>query len=335
MDHSESSLVGRRLVFHETGAQLEKLQAAGFSLPALGPAQVLVEMLAAPINPADLNFIEGTYGVKPVLPATPGVEGCGKVVASQAPAFQPGDQVIFLRRAATWATHTVVDAEVLFKLPPGIDPLQAAMLKVNPATAWRLLHGFGLPEPGGWVVQNAGNSGVGRCVIQLAHTLGIRTLSFVRRLELVDELTALGGDLVLVDDDAGLAAAKAALGGATAALAFNAVGGDSALRLMNLLREGGTHITFGAMAKRPLAVPNGLLIFRDLQLRGLWVTRWIENAPAAEVRAVYEDLAARVAAGTLVQPVDSTHALAAFAMAFARLTAPDRAGKVLFVPGAG
>jgi NADPH:quinone reductase-like Zn-dependent oxidoreductase len=122
------------------------------------------------------------------------------------------------------------------------------------------------------------------------------------------------------------------MGGANAALAFNAVGGDSALRLMNLLREGASHITFGAMAKRPLTVPNGLLIFRDLQLRGLWVTRWIENAPAAEVQAVYEDLAARVAAGALQQPVDSTHSLPEFAAGLARLTAEDRSGKVLFVP---
>jgi trans-2-enoyl-CoA reductase len=169
-------------------------------------------------------------------------------------------------------------------------------------------------------------------VIQLARSLGIRTVSFVRRSELIDELTVLGGDLVLLDDDAGLAAAKEALGGATATLAFNAVGGDSALRLMNLLAEGGTHITFGAMAKRPLTVPNGLLIFRDLQLRGLWVTRWIENAPAAEVRAVYTDLAARVAAGSLIQAVDSIHPLADYPAAFARLTAPDRTGKVLLVP---
>ncbi len=311
---------------------MEKLQVQAFSPPSPGAGQVLVRMLAAPVNPADLNFIEGTYGVKPELPATPGVEGCGMVEVSQHADYQAGDRVIFLRRAATWATHTLVAGEVLFKLPPAIDPLQAAMLKVNPATAWRLLHGFGKPEHGGWIVQNAGNSAVGRCVIQLARDLGIRSLSLVRRPEVVEELKQLGGDVVLLDDEAGLVAAKATLGGATAALAFNAVGGDSALRLMNLLREGGIHITFGAMAKRPLTVPNGLLIFRDLQLRGLWVTRWIENAPDAEVRGVYADLAARVAAGTLVQPVDSAHALDAFPAALARLTADDRAGKVLFAP---
>ena len=332
METDDTTLVGQRLVIEETGAPADKLRVQAFSPQPPAVGEVRVRMLAAPINPADLNFIEGTYGVKPQLPATPGVEGCGVVEASNAADYQAGDRVIFLRRAATWATHTVIAADSLFKLPAAIDPLQAAMLKVNPATAWRLLHGFGKPAAGDWIVQNAGNSAVGRCVIQLARSLGIRTVSLVRRTELLDELTHLGGDVVLLDDDAGLAAAKAALGGATAALAFNAVGGDSALRLMNLLREGGTHITFGAMARRPLTVPNGLLIFRDIQVRGMWVTRWIEHAPDAQVRAVYADLAARVAAGTLLQPVDSTHRLDAFAAALARLSAADRAGKVLFAP---
>jgi trans-2-enoyl-CoA reductase len=332
MESNSSNIVGQHLVFQETGEPVEKLQVQSFSLPQPAEHQVLVRILAAPINPADLNLIEGTYGVKLELPATPGVEGCGVVELSRHADYQAGDRVMFLRRAGTWATHTVMAADALFKLPPAIDPLQAAMLKVNPATAWLLLHGFGKPQPGGWIVQNAGNSAVGRCVIQLARDLGIRTLSLVRRAELVDELKQLGGDVVLLDDVDGLVAAKAALGGATAALAFNSVGGESALRLMKLLREGGVHITYGAMAKRPLTVPNGLLIFRDIQLRGLWVSRWIEHAPEAEVCGVYADLAARVAAGTLVQPVDSTHTLDAFSAALARLTADDRTGKVLFAP---
>jgi NADPH:quinone reductase-like Zn-dependent oxidoreductase len=326
--HSEAS--STRLVFRHTGKPYEVLETEPFSprLPQSG--EVLVRILAAPINPADLNTIEGTYGVKLELPATPGVEGCGEVVTSAHDAFSPGDRVIFLRRADTWATHTTVAASTLFKLPPGIDPLQAAMLKVNPATAWRLLRGIEPAEKGDWIVQNAGNSAVGRCVIQLARDLGIRTISFVRREELLDELRALGGDCVFLDDEAGLAAAKSALGGANAALAFNAVGGDSALRLMKLLREGGTHITYGAMGRKPLTMPNGLLIFRDIRIRGLWVTRWIENAPPTEVHAVYENLASLVAAGKIIQPVDATFFLTEFQEALARLDAPERAGKVLF-----
>lgn len=290
----------------------------------------MVRILAAPINPADLNTIEGTYGVKPPLPAVPGIEGCGEVEVSGSEDFKKGDRVIFLRRAATWATHTTVAADSLFKLPPDIDPVQAAMLKVNPATAWRLLHGFENLKPGDWIVQNLGNSAVGRCVIQLARDLGIRTISFVRRTDVIEDLRDLGADHVCIDDEDGFAAAKSVLGGANAALAFNAVGGESALRLMKLLRESGTHITYGAMGRKPLTMPNGLIIFRDIRVRGLWVTRWVENSPYDEVHATYRDLAARVASGRLIQPVDGTFPLESYQDALVRLEAPERAGKVLF-----
>lgn len=327
-----NALHGSRLVFRQTGKPADVLEIENFTPRAPAAGEVLVRILAAPINPADLNTIEGTYGVKYELPATPGIEGCGEVLASLDAGFAPGDRVIFLRRADTWATHTTVPAASLFKLPPGIDPPQAAMLKVNPATAWQLLHGFEPLDSGDCIVQNAGNSAVGRCVIQIARDLGIRAISFVRRPELIDELISLGASEVFLDNDDGLAAAKSALGGAKAALAFNAVGGESALRLMKLLREGGTHVTYGAMGRKPVTIPNGLLIFRDIRVRGLWVTRWAENAPDAEVRGVYQELAARAAAGTLSQPVDSTHALADFAAALERLETGGRSGKVLLIP---
>ncbi len=334
MDDDDSTRLGKQLVFKQTGPPGEVLAMETGSLisQAPDPGEVLVRILAAPINPADLNTLEGTYGVKLALPATPGIEGCGVVEISSSADFEEGDRVIFLRRSSTWASHTTVPGETLYKLPLDIDPLQAAMLKVNPATAWRLLHGFSPLENGAWIVQNVGNSAVGRCVIQLARDLGIRTISFVRRPELMAELRALGADHVFLDDDTGLTSALEVLGGANAALAFNAVGGDSALRLMKLLRESGSHVTYGAMGRKPVTVPNGLLIFRDIQLRGLWVSRWIEHAPVDELHAVYANLASRVAAGKLAQPVDSTFPLEAFQDALARLDAPDRSGKVLFVP---
>jgi NADPH:quinone reductase-like Zn-dependent oxidoreductase len=334
MANEDSTALGKELIFRQFGNPRDVLEFEDECLVSqvLEPGNVLVRILAAPVNPADLNTIEGTYGVKPPLPASPGIEGCGVVEMSNSADFEAGDRVIFLRRASTWASHTTVPGESLFKLPAGIDPLQAAMLKVNPATAWRLLHGFGELKKGAWIVQNAGNSAVCRCVIQLARDFGIGTISFVRRPEVIEELRNLGADQVFLDDEAGHTAAKEILGGANAALAFNAVGGDSALRLMKLLREGGSHITYGAMGRKPVTVPNGLLIFRDIQVRGLWVSRWIENAPRDEVHGVYENLAARVVAGQLVQPVDSTYPLEAYRDALARLEAPQRTGKVLFEP---
>ncbi len=324
------SLDAKQLLFRETGKPDEVLEVCAYAPESPKKGEVLVKMSASPINPADLNTVEGTYGVKLELPAVPGIEGCGVVEESAADGFKKGDRVVFLERADTWATHCTVSAEILFKLPDEIDMTQAAMLKVNPATAWRLLHGYVELKEGDWIVQNLGNSAVGRCVIQIARDMGVKTISFVRSEETAEELKSLGADHVLVDDDEGQAAAKEIMGGSNSALAFNAVGGDSALRVMKLLKESGTHVTYGAMGRKPITMPNGLLIFRDIRVVGLWVTKWLENAPRDEVRSVYQTLAERVAAGKIVQPVDKTYPLDDFKEALARLESPERSGKVLF-----
>lgn len=320
------------LRFHDTGKPGEVLQLEDLSLEPLADGEVRLKILAAPLNPADLNFIEGTYGVKPELPAVPGIEGCGEVVESRDASFRIGDRAILLRRAGTWATHVQLPADQLFRLPDEIDPVQAAMLKVNPATAWQLLTGFADLDTGSWIVQNAANSAVGRCVITLAKSLGIRTINLVRREELREELLALGADHVLVEGDTTVNEAKELLGKERPKLAFNCVGGESALRLMSLLGVGGIHITYGAMARRPVTVPNGMLIFKDIQVRGLWVSRWVETASTEELRRVYGNLAQEIAAGTLSMPVDSTFRLEDFSKAIERLDSPERNGKVLLVP---
>lgn len=318
-----------RIVFRVFGPPAEVVALEPFGLPPLKEGEVRVKMRAAPINPADLNTLEGNYGDLPELPATPGMEGMGEVEESRAEDFAAGDPVIFLRRAESWSTHVQVSAAHLLKLPHGIDPLQAAMLKVNPATAMRLLHGFAKLPKGAWVAQNAANSAVGRCVIQLAHAQGLRTINFVRRAEVSHELHALGADLVLLDDSQGPAAALEATGGERPHLACNGVGGDSALRLMDLLGERGVHVTYGAMSRRSLKVPNAFLIFKRIELHGLWVSRWLAEAPAGQVRETYQELAELVAAGRLVQAVDSVYPLAACADAIRRAQEGGRNGKVL------
>ena len=320
------------LQFTEFGKPEEVLQVQDLVLPELSDHQVRLKILFSPVNPADLNFIEGTYGVKPELPSIPGFEACGEVVDSNSPDFKVGDRCIFLRRAGLWATHVQVPASQLFKLPAGIDPMQAAMLKVNPATAWRLLTGFTNLPRGSWIIQNAANSGVGHCVVPLAKSLGVRTINLVRRTELIPQLILAGADQVLLDDAEVADSVRAICGPVPPLLAFNCVGGDSALRQLKCLAAGGTQITFGAMARRPLSVPNGLLIFKDIRIRGLWVTRWIESAPREEIDETYQRLATEMISGNLHIPVDSTHLLDYFKTALSRLTDPGRSGKVMLKP---
>lgn len=298
--------------------------------PAAGPGELLIEMLAAPINPADLNVIEGKYGKLPALPAIIGNEGAGRVLACGpgVEEFSSGDLVLPLQRGA-WCQRMTVPAAEAFKLPPKLDPFQAAMLSVNPVTAWAMLGEFVSLQPGDWVAQNAANSGVGRCVIQLAKLRGLRTLNVVRRPELAAELSALGADAVVAEERDLREVVGEICGAARPRLAFNGVGGASALNLANALAEGGALVTYGAMGRQPLKIPNGLLIFRGLRFEGFWLARWLENVARGKRDAVLGELAEHAAGGRLVQPIAEIVPLGDLARALELAAGEGRSGKVL------
>lgn len=319
------------LSFPNVGQPAEVLEVVERPLKELSGHEVRVRMQYAPINPADLNFIEGTYGRAAHPPAVPGHEGCGEVeaVGPEVTSLEVGDVVIPLLGAGCWAQHLTAAEAFFAKLPPEVDRVQAAMLRINPVTAWYLLHEYVTLEPGDWVLQNAANSGVGRALIQVAKHLGIKTANFVRRPELIEELKALGADAVYLDDDAGVAAAKADLKEVRLRLATNSVGGDSAIRQMELLSPEGILVTYGAMSRRSLKVPNKFLIFKNLQLRGLWITHWLEHASTAELRAVLDPLARLLVQGELHVAVEEVVPLTDFRRAILRAQEGGRAGKVV------
>ena len=320
------------IVFHAHGAPGEVAHPEKIEIAELRADEARVRLLAAPINPADLNVIEGTYPIRPALPGVPGVEGAGLVEATGAAVtkVRAGDRVLLPHGYGTWREAGVVNAESLVVVPPGIAPEQAAMLKINPATALRMLRDFVELPPGGWVLQNAANSAVGRAVIRLAQASGWRTVNVVRRAELIDELLAEGADVVLVDGEDLPAQIAAATGGAAVPLALNAVGGDSADRLARALAPGGTIVTYGAMSRQPLRIPNGLLIFKDLRWRGFWISQWYRNSSADACRGMFAELFDLLQRGVIHAPVERVYPLAEAAAALAHAAQAGRSGKILF-----
>lgn len=292
--------------------------------------EVVLRMLAAPINPADLNVIAGTYGELPTLPSVIGNEGCGEVLAcGDAVSEVNVGQIVIILKTGTWTQRMLVDASQVVPVPHGLDPLQAAMLSVNPATAWRMLHDFVSLQPGDWIVQNAANSGVGRAVIQLARALGIRTLNLVRRPELIDELLALGADVVTGEETDLRKNVRDLCAGDFPRLGFNAIGGASALNVANALSPDSTLVTYGAMSRQPLKIPNSLLIFKNLTFSGFWLRRWKESATPEEIRETYSRLADFLARGILYTPVQSVYPLARVGEAIQAASMEKRSGKVL------
>ncbi len=323
--------MAKRVIFHQTGDPTAVLDIEDFSTPAPGPGQVLVGMRMAPVNPADLNLIEGKYGVKAKLPSPAGLEGAGLVeaVGEGVTGFAEGDQVLAPDGPCSWCTHILAEAASLVRVPQKLDARQAAMLRVNPSTAWRMLHDYEPLASRDWVAQNAGNSSVGRHVIQIARKMGWRTLSLVRRPELAAELTAIGADAVLVDDDDAPAKAREIFGGAHPRLALNAVGGDSVLRLSKMTAHGGSIITYGGMSRKPVTVPTGFLIFNDLVYRGFWLTRWWAAASMAAKQEMIDHLGSMALKGELDAPVDAVFPIDDIQKAVARAAEPGRNGKVL------
>ncbi|MCF6314387.1 MAG: 2-enoyl thioester reductase domain-containing protein [Verrucomicrobiales bacterium] len=321
-------------LFRKFGPPADCVEITEIPTPKPAPHQVRLRMHYAPIHPSDLNLIEGIYGILPELPACPGGEASATIdaVGSQvSDAFTIGTAVILPQRpaAGTWSEYLLVDPEKIHLLPTGIDLEQASMLALNPATAWGLLELFVTLSPGDWIILNAANSAVGYCLIQLARERGLKTIALVRREETMPELLALGADLVLLDQADSIAQAREAFGKQAPRLALNAVGGDSALRLMDLLADEGMHVTYGAMSRRSLKVPNKFLIFKRLTLTGFWVTRWLESADKEEITTMLKQLAELMNNKKLHMAVGEVFPIDQVQAAILAAQGDRRAGKIL------
>jgi trans-2-enoyl-CoA reductase len=286
-----------------------------------------VRVLAAPIHPADLNTIEGKYPGAMTL----GREGVGEVEAlgpkTRGPA--PGSRVLLPSGVSAWREVVICPVDQLVSVPMTLAIEQAATVRINPGSALRMLRDFVPLKPGGWLVQNAANSAVGRAVIQLSHALGLRTANLVRRPELIEPLMADGADAVFVDDQNAVDRIRKVA--PNSQLALNAVGGESALRLANALGEGGTLVTYGAMSRQPLRLPNGLLIFKDIRAVGFWFTHWGQRASAAENKEMLMELLTYAERGVLHTEIAKSYKLSEFEAALEHARQSARAGKILFV----
>lgn len=322
----------RVAVYERHGKPAEVLHVERQPRPRPRPNEVVVEMRAAPINPADLNAIEGKYPGRREVPAVPGMEGAGVIVdlGANVKDVAVGDLVILPHNVGTWRDAIAISPNELVVVPREIDPIQAAMLKINPLTAWRLLHGYVDLARGDWIIQNAANSAAGRAVIQIAHELGYKTVNLVRRAELFEELQSEGADVVLLDDENVRDAVKKATNGPPIRLGLNCVGGESALRVANTLAFGGTMVTFGSMSLQPFKMPTGLLIFKDLRFRGIWINKWYDDATQSERMAAFGPIFEMAKRGLLQTKVEKAYSLGDAQAALAHAAENKRSGKIIF-----
>ncbi|KAI1343612.1 NAD(P)-binding protein [Xylariaceae sp. FL0016] len=307
----------KSLVFSQYGEPKDVLKLHTHSIsPTLPSSSVILRTLAASINPADVNTIQGTYGVKPTFSpllgtsepsVIPGNEGVMEVVASSSPKLNKGDWVIPAKTGfGTWRTHALTPADSVIKIDKeGLQPVQAGTVSVNPCSAYRMLRDYADPplREGDWFIQNGANSGVGRAAIQLGKLWGYQSINVVRSREtaedtqkLRDELLALGATHVVTEEefmDRGFkdqVAQWTRAGRQGIKLGLNCVGGKSAQTMAKNLTMSGTLVTYGGMARQPVALPTGLLIFKDIRFVGFWLSRWADQDTRSKETTVNEIL---------------------------------------------
>lgn len=316
----------QKITLFQFGPPQESLFIESIDLVKPGPLQVAVKLLAAPINPSDLGTIMGRYAHLPNLPAVPGREGVGEIydIGDSIDASLLGKRVRMPLSVGSWRDTVVVDIHDLIFVPADISVEMAAMAFINPPTAWCLLHDFVALKPGDWIIQNAANSSVGICVIQLARHFGFKTINIVRNLSLWEEtLKKMGGDVVMQEDSNWFNDSEY---NGLPKLALNSIGGRSAMNLVNALAPEGIHITFGGMTRDAVPWPTNDLLFKNVTLKGFAVARYFSTPIYTNILNSIFDF---IKKGIIDIPVEKSYLLKDFKDAISQAQAYHRKGKIL------
>ena len=322
----------KAICHHEFGQPLDVLRLENVQQAEPQIGEVRVRLLAATINPSDYGMIGGSYGRLRELPAVAGREGVGVVeaIGRGVTSVGVGARVRF-PEAGAWQETACMAADDVLLVPADVSIEQAAFSFINPPTAYCLLQKMVDLAPGSWVLQNAGNSAVGLAVIQVAKAMGFKTISQVRREELIAPLKALGADHVVIEGSGWAKQVNELAGGEPIQLALNSIGGASASDQIKALGEGGTQVTFGAMVGDLVRFPTRFLIFNDVRLVGFWWDQWSQKAGAQGLNQVMSAVYAMMRDGTLKLPVEATYSFAEYEAAIKHDQQP-RFGKVLLKP---
>jgi NADPH:quinone reductase-like Zn-dependent oxidoreductase len=293
--------------------------------PPPARSEVRVAMLLAPINPADRLLVAGQYSLTVAADEAVGAEGVGLVeaVGAGVEGLTAGDRVVCLDRG-NWSERRAVAADRVIRIPAALPDATAAVLRINPPTAQRML-ARGALKSGDWIVLNGAGSMVGRLAVVLAREIGARSLCVVRDVAKVEPLLrSLGADAVIADGDDLAKRAEAITGPTGAGLALDCVAGEASGRLTACLGQGGLLLVYGNLSGTPCVIPSGLLSGRGIRVGGFSLRPDEGDAGRAQLQPMFDRLADMLAEYPAVIPEHYVYPAARIADALAH-AGPGRA----------
>jgi NADPH:quinone reductase-like Zn-dependent oxidoreductase len=262
----------------ETGKLLTKQ----VDVPKPGKGEVLIKMLAAPINPSDLAKAREITAEKS-LTFIPGIEGCGRVVAAGKgflPSLFLGKRVAFFAKyphSGSWAEYILTTAGSCFPLSKSISNEQAAMLIVNPMTALAFLD-FAKKNKHKAVISTAAGGALGKLISNLFEKNQIKMLNIVRNEEAAEKLRKENRKNVMHSSEIDFQnKLKNWCEVNKATLLFDAVGGELLSSLLPILPACSTVLLYGNLSLQKIEFMPTELLRENKKIVGFFLGHWIEE----------------------------------------------------------
>lgn len=322
----------------------DRLELIEKPVPEPQKGQVLVEVLASPINPSDLVFLQGNYGVEPQENIFAGFEACGIVRKANAGLYGKwleGKRVAMAAQAGFdgfWGKYAVTKITNCLPLRKELSDEQGATLIVNPLTSVCLVErARALKSPA--VIVNAAASQVGKGIIRYAQQVGIKVIATVRSASNVDILKQLGADAVLLNTlEDYPETLKYTAKRFNARVLIDAVAAEETAAVMRLMPPSSTAIVYGRLTETHSNYGGEYgvadLIFRDCRIEGFWLATFMRRASPWQILKLSNKVQKLFAEGIFDTDIYAKVGFEGFKAALEHYAEHKSDGKVILLPQA-
>ncbi len=290
----------RTVIVSEFG-DIEATRLGDMPQPSPGPGEILVNIKATAVNYVDLLVIAGKYQFRPACPFIPGKAPAGVVeaVGEEVDQFKVGDRVLAMAEQGGYAEQVAVPADQCYHLPASMYFADAAAMALVYDTAWVALRERARIRRGEVALILGASGGVGYAALQLARTMGVRTLAGITRQETAELVLAAGAEAVI---DLSVPDLREELRrqvyetnrGHGADVILDPLGGNYFDAALRALAWRGRLVVIGFAASRIPTVKTNYLLLKNIEVSGLQVSDYRKRIPEmmqecfAEIFTLYE-----------------------------------------------
>ncbi len=300
--------------------------------PSPGADEVVVDVVSAGLNRADVMQRQGFYNPPPGASAYPGLEVSGRIAAlgDGVTGWSVGDEVCALLTGGGYAERVAVPAGQLLPVPDGVSLEDAAALPEVVSTVWSNLFMTANLQPGEVLLVHGGSSGIGTMAIQLAREVGAQVAVTAGSAAKLDVCRELGASILVNYREQDFEqVVREATDGHGADVILDTIGAKYLARNVSVLAPNGRLVIIGLQGGRTGEIDLGAMLAKRCALIATTLRARPLGEKAAIVAAVREHVWPIVAAGRVRPVIQGRYPLDQVAAAHREMEASRHIGKIL------